>query len=100
VTEGSVIVELGFVDLGAAHPSPSDIVTRLAIAAESGELEDFGLIELNIGQKVVSKASISRAAAMAATATAFYVRFWFVFVFLFWFVFLISLLIVCCCNTK
>ncbi len=53
VTEGSVIVELGFVRLGGAHPSPADVVLRLKSAAASGELEQFGLTELSVGQEVV-----------------------------------------------
>jgi hypothetical protein len=57
VTEGSVIVELGFVRLGGAHPSPADVVSRLKSAAASGELEQFGLTELSVGQEVVFKTS-------------------------------------------
>ena len=57
VTEGSVIVELGFVRLDGAHPSPADVVSRLKSAAASGELEQFGLTELSVGQEVVFKTS-------------------------------------------
>ncbi len=53
VTEGSVIVELGFVRLGGVQPSPADVVLRLKSAAASGELEQFGLTELSVGQEVV-----------------------------------------------
>ena len=53
VTEGSVIVELGFVRLGGVHPSPADVVLRLKSAAASGELEQFGVTELSVGQEVV-----------------------------------------------
>jgi hypothetical protein len=51
VTEGSVIVELGFVRLGGVHPSPADVVLRLKSAAASGELEQFGVTELSVGQE-------------------------------------------------
>ena len=53
MTEGSIIMELGFVRLGGAHPSPANVVLRLKSAAASGELELFGLTELSVGQEVV-----------------------------------------------
>jgi hypothetical protein len=53
VTEGSVIVELGFVRLGGVHPSPADVVLRLKSAAASGELEQLEVTELSVGQEVV-----------------------------------------------
>jgi hypothetical protein len=53
VTEGSVIVELGFLRLDAAQASPTEIVLRLKAAATSGELEKFGLTDLTVGQEAV-----------------------------------------------
>ncbi len=64
VTEGSVVVELGFVRMGGVHPSPADVVLRLKSAAASGELEQFGLIELTIGQESIFKVSSETSASV------------------------------------
>ena len=57
VTEGSVIVELGFLRLDAAQASPTEIVSRLKTAATSGELDKFGLTDLIVGQVTVFEKS-------------------------------------------
>jgi hypothetical protein len=71
VTEGSVIVELGFVRLGGVHPSPADVVLRLKSAAASGELEQLGVTELSVGQEVVfttsSETSVDVGVAVGAS---------------------------------
>jgi hypothetical protein len=48
VTEGNFVIELGFVRLGEENASPHEIVSRLKIAAASGELDALGLTELDI----------------------------------------------------
>ena len=63
VTEGSVIVELGFLRLDAAQASPNEIVLRLKNAATSGELDIFGLTALSVGEeKVIDDGSSSLSA--------------------------------------
>jgi serine/threonine protein kinase len=63
VTEGSVIVELGFLRLDAAQASPNEIVLRLQTAATSGELDIFGLTALSVGEeKVIDDGSSSLSA--------------------------------------
>jgi serine/threonine protein kinase len=63
VTEGSVIVELGFLRLDAAQASPNEIVLRLKTAATSGELDVFGLMALSVGEeKVIDDGSSSLSA--------------------------------------
>ncbi len=60
VTEGSIIIEMGFVRLGGAHPSPADVVSRLKSAAVSRELDQFGLIGLSVGEEnIVIEATAS-----------------------------------------
>jgi hypothetical protein len=70
VTEGSVIVELGFLRLDAAQASPNEIVLRLKAAATSGELEKFGLTDLTVGQETVFEKSsnVSNVAAIVGAS--------------------------------
>ena len=67
VTEGSVIVELGFLRLDAAQASPNEIVLRLKAAATSGELDKFGLTDLTVGQETVFEKSSNVAAIVGAS---------------------------------
>lgn len=57
VTEGSVVVELGFVRLDGTHASPAEVILRLQRAAESGDLNQFELTELTIGYDTVLMSS-------------------------------------------
>ena len=70
VTEGSVIVELGFLRLDAVQSSPNEIVLRLKAAATSGELEKFGLTDLTVGQETVFEKSsnVSNVAAIVGAS--------------------------------
>jgi hypothetical protein len=70
VTEGSVIIELGFVRLGGAHPSPAEVVSRLKSAAASGELGQFGLTELTVGQDTIFISSSETSASVNASVIA------------------------------
>ncbi len=67
VTEGSVIVELGFLRMDAAQASPNEIVLRLKAAAASGELEKFGLTDLTVGQETVFEKSSDVATIVGAS---------------------------------
>jgi hypothetical protein len=57
VTEGSIIVELGFIRLSGANASPDEVVRRLKSAAASGELNQLEITELTIGQGSFFQAS-------------------------------------------
>ncbi len=60
VTEGSVIVELGFLRFDSAHASPNEIVLRLISAATSGDLDTFGVMDLTVGRdSVFEKSSVN-----------------------------------------
>ncbi len=68
VTEGSVIVELGFFRMDAAQASPNEIVLRLKAAATSGELEKFGLTDVTVGQEtVLEKSSVNTGLIVGAS---------------------------------
>ncbi len=53
VTAGSVIVDLGFLRINGAQSSPTEVVSRLKLAATSGQLDKFGLTALSVGQENV-----------------------------------------------
>jgi hypothetical protein len=68
VTAGSVIVELGFLRVDGAQASPTEIVLRLKTAATSGELDKFGITDLNVGQEsVFEKSSVNAAVIVGAS---------------------------------
>ena len=57
VTAGSVIVELGFLRAEGAQVNPTEIVSRLKSAAVSGDLNQFGVTSVNVGQENVFNSS-------------------------------------------
>jgi hypothetical protein len=67
VTEGSVIVELGFLRLDAAQAAPNEIVLRLKAAATSGALDKFGLTDLTVGSDTVFEKSSNVAVIVGAS---------------------------------
>ena len=70
VTEGSVIVELGFVRLAGVLVSTTEIVLRLKNAAKSGQLDKFGLTDLSVGtDNVFAKSSASSDSAVIVGAS-------------------------------